>query len=190
MSYSSSSEIMDELALVTPIYGGISHFRLENEDLRWPCKTKKEDGTKILHVEKFSRGLGKFQPRDYKEPAELPDSKYPLILTTGRQLFHWHTGTMTRRSLTLIEQVNQAKVEINTSDANFYGISEGDVVRVSTKRGSITLSALVTKRIKPGTLFIPFHYKEAPANRLTNRALDPIAKIPEYKVCSAKLEKV
>jgi formate dehydrogenase alpha subunit len=190
MNYSSPAEIMDEIALVTPIYAGISHKRLETEDLRWPCLSYNHSGTKILHVEEFSRGIGRLQPREFRPPDEVTDLSYPMILTTGRQLFHWHTGTMTRRSETLTDQVNHPTVEIHLTDAKFRGIENGDRVRISTRRGTIELKANVTKGIKPGIVFIPFHYSEAPANRLTNRAVDPEAKIPEYKVCAARLERV
>lgn len=189
MSYGSPSEIMDEVALVAPIYGGVSFSRLESEDLRWPCRDAGHPGTRILHQGRFSRGRGVFHAVEYRPPAEEPDDDYPYTLTTGRLLFHWHTGTMTRRSETLTDQVNEAYMEINPVDAEALGIEEEDTVRVSSRRGSIELKADVTPRIRPGTVFIPFHYAEAAANRLTNNALDPDAKIPEYKVCAVKIEK-
>jgi len=189
MSYGSPLEIMDEVALVAPIYGGVSFSRLESEDLRWPCRDAGHPGTRILHQGRFSRGRGVFHAVEYRPPAEEPDDDYPYTLTTGRLLFHWHTGTMTRRSETLTDQVNEAYMEINPVDAEALGIEEDDTVRVSSRRGSIELKADVTPRIRPGTVFIPFHYAEAAANRLTNNALDPDAKIPEYKVCAVKIEK-
>ena len=189
MSYGSPSEIMDEVALVAPIYGGVSFSRLESEDLRWPCRNADHPGTKIMHQGRFSRGRGVFHALEYRPPAEEPDEDYPYTLTTGRLLFHWHTGTMTRRSWTLTDQVNEAYMEINPMDAEALGVMEEDVVRVSSRRGSIELKADVTPRIRPGTVFIPFHYAEAAVNRLTNNALDPDAKIPEYKVCAVKIEK-
>jgi predicted molibdopterin-dependent oxidoreductase YjgC len=189
MSYDGSSEIMDEVALVAPIYGGVSFSRLESEDLRWPCRDADHPGTKILHQGSFSRGRGVFHALEYRPPAEEPDEDYPYTLTTGRLLFHWHTGTMTRRSETLTDQVNEAYMEINPVDAEALGVMGEDTVRVSSRRGSIELKADVTTRIRPGTVFIPFHYAEAAANRLTINALDPEAKIPEYKVCAVKIEK-
>lgn len=186
---SNPEAIMDELAKVTPIYGGFSFKRLETEDLRWPCRDSDDPGTRILHKEIFSRGQGKFHQVEYKPPAELPDEEYPFILTTGRLLFHWHTGTMTRRSNTLTEQVNEAEMEIHPNDVEKLTISENDIVKVSSRRGEIELKIKITPRIKPGTVFIPFHYAEAAANKLTNNALDPIAKIPELKVCAVKIEK-
>lgn len=189
-SLSNPGEIMKEIARVAPIYGGISHERLEGEDLRWPCLDPGHPGTRILHQARFSRGLGRFHPVRYKPPAELPDDDYPYILTTGRLLFHWHTGTMTRRSVTLTDQVNEAEMEIHPRDAESLFLNDGETVRVSSRRGEIRVKARVTPRIKPGTVFIPFHYAEAAANKLTNNALDPVAKIPEFKVCAVKIEKV
>ena len=187
--FSSPSEIMDEMANLTPIYGGISFDRIDKELLRWPCPAKDHPGTRILHTQKFTKGLGTFSPVEHAPPAEVPSEEYPLILTTGRNLFHYHTGTMTRRSPMLERLSPEPYVEVNNSDAKAHGISEDDRVSVSTRRGTITLKARVTDRIIPGSIFIPFHYAEAPANRLTNAALDPIANIPELKVCAAKIEK-
>jgi formate dehydrogenase alpha subunit len=188
--YSSPQEIMNEIASTTPLYGGITHSRLEDYDLRWPCLDSDHPGTRILHQERFSRGLGKFHPTKYKPPAEITDKEYPFILTTGRILFHWHTGTMTRRSKTLTDQINEAIAEMNISDANELGIENGDLIKVTSRRGEITLKANTSNNIKQGVIFIPFHYAEAPANKLTNNAIDPLAKIPELKVCAVKIEKI
>ena len=190
MWFKGPSEIMDELASVSPIYGGVSFNRLESEDLRWPCTGPTHPGTRILHADSFSRGKGKFNAVEYKPPAETPDANYPLILTTGRILFHWHTGTMTRRSETLTDQVNEPYIEINHDDASTIGVNNDQYTRVTSKRGEITLRAKVSERIKMGTVFIPFHFAEAAANRLTNNALDPVAKIPEFKVCAVRVEPV
>ena len=190
MEYDSPGDIMDEIAGLAPIYGGISHRRLEEEDLRWPCTAPDHPGTRILHQGKFSRGLGRFQSVEYRPPAEEPDKSYPYILTTGRLLFHWHTGTMTRRSGTLTDQVNEAFVEISLKDAADLGVDDGDMVRVRSRRGEITLKVDVTDRIKDGVVFIPFHFSEAAANVLTNPALDPLAKIPEFKACAVQIERV
>ena len=190
MNYESPSDIMDEIASLGGIYGGISHERLENEDLRWPCPHNEHPGTRILHQGKFSRGLGKFQTVEYKPPAEEPDEEYPFILTTGRLLFHWHTGTMTRRSETLTEQVNEAIMEINPADARTVGIADGDTVKVTSRRGEISLKVWVTDSIKEGVVFIPFHFAEAAANVLTNPAYDPLAKIPELKVCAVRVDRL
>lgn len=190
MDYAGPSQIMDEINKVTPIYGGIQHKRLEKEDLRWPCINQQHLGTRILHQDRFTRGKGRFQTIEYKPPAEETDDEYPYILTTGRLLYHWHTGTMTRRSTTLTNQVNEAFMEINPIDAKTLGIDHLEIVTVSSRRGEIQLKANVTYRIKPGVVFIAFHYVEAAANRLTINALDPVAKIPEFKVCAVKIRKI
>jgi formate dehydrogenase alpha subunit len=189
MDYDSPQEIMEEITRVTPIYGGMKYERLESEGLRWPCPDPEHPGTPILHENQFARGKGLFVPVAYSPPAEEPDNAYPYILTTGRILPHWHTGTMTRRSPTLTNQVNEAYVEINPIDAETIGIIDGERVTVESRRGKITLKATVTEGIKEGVVFIPFHFSEAAANVLTNTALDPIAKIPELKVCAVNIIK-
>jgi len=171
-------------------YGGIAYERLENEGLQWPCPTDQHPGTPYLHKDKFARGKGRFVPAEYRPPAEQPDDDYPLILTTGRLLFHYHTGTMTRRSPTLTEQVNEAFVDIHPGDAARLEVAPGDRVRVRSRRGEIELAARVTEMVPPGVVFIPFHFAEAPANALTHAALDPTAKIPEYKVCAVRVTRV
>lgn len=188
MVYRGPDQIMEEIAYLTPIYGGIHYQRLEGYGLQWPCPDESHPGTPILHKDSFTRGRGKFHPVDFIEPAELPDEEYPLILTTGRMLQHWHTGTMSRRSNALDALVPAGYVEVNPEDAEFLSITDGQTVRVSTRRGSIETPARISKRPRKGTIFLSFHFAEAPANLLTISALDPIAKIPEYKVCSARLE--
>ncbi len=187
--FASPKEVTDEIASLTPIYGGVSYERLEKEGfLQWPVPAADHPGTPYLHKGKFSRGLGHFHAIEFKEAAELPDEEYPFILTTGRLMFHWHTGTMTRRSEKLEQEVPQAYVEIHPDDAVRIGLNGAKRVRVASRRGEIELGVRVTKRIKPGVVFIPFHFAEAAANALTHAALDPVAKIPEYKVCAVKIE--
>jgi predicted molibdopterin-dependent oxidoreductase YjgC len=189
--FPSPKEVMDEIAQLTPIYGGVSYERLEELGfLQWPVPALDHPGTPYLHKAKFSRGLGHFHALEFKEAAELTDEEYPFILTTGRLMFHWHTGTMTRRSEKLHQEVPEAYVEIHPDDATQIGLNGGKRVRVASRRGEIELGVRVTKRIRPGVVFIPFHFAEAAANALTNAALDPIAKIPEYKVCAVKIERV
>ena len=188
-NYSSPADIMDEMARITPIYGGISYDRLKVNGLQWPCPTKEHPGTPILHKEKFSRGKGKFWAIEFKEPAELPDAEYPFILTTGRTIFHYHTGTMSRRVDILNKEVPTGYLEINPADAARLGISEGSKVVVSTRRGEIEIDAKVTERVKEGVVFVPFHFAECAANMLTNTAIDPQAKIPEFKACACKVVK-
>jgi len=189
--FASPEEIMDEIAALTPIYGGFSHKRLSNGNvLHWPCLSEDHPGTPYLHKGTFSRGLGKFHGIDFTEPAESTDETYPLILTTGRIMFHFHTGTMSRRSEKLNQEVSEAYVEMHPKDAEQIGLNGEKKVKVSSRRGEIKLAARVTDRIKPGVVFIPFHFAEAAANALTNSAFDPIAKIPEYKVCAVRVEAV
>jgi len=189
--YTHPSEIMAEIASLTPIYGGISYERLEaGEVLHWPCRSPDDPGTPYLHKGKFSRGKGRFHAVTFKEAAELPDEEYPLLLTTGRTMFHWHTGTMTRRSEKLDKEVPEAYVEISAQDADALGIGKSERVRILSRRGEIEVRAWVTKRVPPGVVFIPFHFAEAAANALTHAALDPMAKIPEYKVCAVRVERM
>jgi len=187
MSYADPGKIMDETASVTPIYGGISYDRLEGLGLQWPCADSSHPGTRYLHKGEFKRGKGKFHPTPYRDPAEMPDDEYPLILTTGRFLYHFHTGTMTRKSDGLEEICPGGTVEISPEDAESMGIADGDLVNVASRRGEVTARAAVTERSPKGTVFMAFHFREAAANILTNDALDPIAKIPEFKVCAVKI---
>ncbi len=189
--YQNSEEIMAEIAALTPIYAGISHQRLENgETLQWPVKDKDHTGTPILHVGQFSRGKGQFNPIDHIPPAEVPDKEYPMILSTGRVLYHWHGGQMTRRSKGLLEIYPEALIEVNDLDAEKIGLNGNKRVRVSSRRGTIEAKAMVTDRVPPGMVYANFHFPEASANELTIAALDPVAKIPEYKVCAVKVEAV
>lgn len=189
--FASPQDVMAEVASLTPSYAGISYDRLEQLGfLQWPCPNAVHPGTPYLHKGRFSRGQGHFHAIEFKEPAELPDQEYPLTLTTGRLMFHYHTGTMTRRSKKLEQEVSEAYVELHPDDAAQIGLNGGKRVRVVSRRGQIELGVRVTKRIKPGIVFIPFHFVEAAANALTNAAIDPVAKIPEYKVCAVKLELV
>jgi len=191
MDYASPGEIMDEIARLTPIYGGISYSRLEDKGLQWPCPSPDHPGTSYLHKGQFSRagGRGKFYAIPYRPPAELPDSNYPFALTTGRVGFHWHTGTMTRKDWVLDREYPRGYVEVNAQDATKLGIRNGMMVKVASRRGEISLQAKVVDTIQAGLLFIPFHFAEAAANKLTGANLDPVAKIPEYKVCAVKLER-
>ncbi len=190
MDYSHPGKILDEIAKVTPIYGGISYERLEGNGLQWPCPDRNHPGTEILHTERFPKGKAKFLPVDFRPPAEEPDEEFPYILTTGRMLFHFHTGTMSRKSKGLNYICPRAYVEINTCDARALSVKEGNIVRVISKRGFVELEARVTDNISKGVIFIPFHFREAAANILTVSKYDPIAKIPEYKVCAVRIESV
>jgi formate dehydrogenase major subunit/formate dehydrogenase alpha subunit len=187
-SYGSPAEVMGEIAALTPIYGGVSHARLGHAGLQWPCPTPGHAGTPILHVGTFARGRARFTPVRHRGPAEPPDAEYPLVLTTGRVLEHYHSGTMTRRVAGLDWLVPGAVVEMHPRDAGQRGIRDGGSVRVRSRRGALVALARVSAGIAPGTVFVPFHFAESAANVLTNAALDPIAKIPEYKVCAVAVE--
>ena len=187
MSYDSTSDIQDEIAALSPIYGGITYDRLETTSLQWPCPSLDHPGTPYLHKGRFTRGKGKFHAVEFIPPSELPDEEYPFLLSTGRILQHFHTGTMSRRSEVLDEIVSVGAIEINPADAEEMGICDGQKVRVASRRGEIEIAAHVTDRVAPQTAFLAFHYREAPANRLTIAALDPIAKIPEFKVCAVQI---
>ncbi len=188
--YDSAAAIFDEMARLTPSYGGMSHARLEAGGLQWPCPTPEHPGTPILHTQKFSRGKGLLTPIAYRPPAEEPDKAYPLRMTTGRVPFHWHGGTMSRRSPGLDRLAPQAEVEIHPQDAKALKVVDGQPVRVRSRRGQLVASARVTQRSPVGTIFMTFHYAEAAANLLTTDAVDPIAKIPEYKVAAVRIEPV
>ena len=187
-NYADTLEVMDEIAAVAPIYGGISHERIRKIGLQWPCLDKEHPGTKYLHKDKFSRGLGKFHGIEDKPPAEVPDEEYDFILSTGRMRFHYNVGTMSRRTYLLDREYPFMFVEVNDKDAERLEIRDMDDCRVSTRRGQLAVKARVSDRVKQGVLWMPFHYVEAPANLLTNDAFCPIARTGEYKACAAKLE--
>jgi formate dehydrogenase major subunit len=181
--------IFDELAKSTPIYAGMAHDRLDHNGLQWPCPDRDHIGTPILHVGKFSRGKGKFNPVEARDPAEQTDEEYPLTLTTGRVLYHYHSGTMTRRSGPLHWREPRSYAEINIDDAAAIGLKDGSAVEIHSRRGSVRTKTKISDNVPPGTVFLAFHWREAPANRLTqDHALDPVAKIPEYKVSAIRLE--
>jgi len=188
MTYKNSTAIMEEINRVTPSYRGITYSRLKNKGIHWPCPTTKHPGIPILHVDKFARGLGLFHAIDYIPPAELPDEKFPLYLTTGRILYQFHTGTMTMQSEGLNERSPECLAEISPEDAKIYQVEDGIPLKIISRRGEITAKAKVTGQAPKGTIFIPFHFADAAVNRLTNAARDPIAKIPELKVCAIRIE--
>jgi formate dehydrogenase alpha subunit len=189
MNYDSSRQIMEEISRVTPSYAGISYDRIEHEGIHWPCPTAEHPGTPILHREQFTRGKGLFHAIDYIEPAEMIDDEYPLYLTTGRLLYQYHTGTMTMKTGGLNAIAPEAFVEISSQDARKFELEEGALVNIASRRGNIQARIKISRKAVDGTVFIPFHYAAAAANRLTNAALDPISGIPEYKVCAVKVSK-
>jgi formate dehydrogenase alpha subunit len=185
-----ASDIFDEMCKCWAAMAGMSYERLEEGGLVWPCPDKDHPGTPVLHIGGFPRGKGHLSAITWSGPAELPDLEYPLILTTGRVLYQYHTGTMTRRSEVLEDSAPSAYVEMNPADAAELHLSDNEMVRASSRRGKIKLAVRITDRVKKGLVFIPFHYKEASVNLLTNDALDPQCKIPEAKVCAIKIEKL
>lgn len=191
-AFQSPAEIMQEIAAVTPQYAGITYERLELGGLQWPCPAKEHPGTPFLYKEKFSTpsGKAKFLPLQYRESAELPDDEYPLLLTTGRSLYQYHTGSMTRRVQGLNVLRAMELVEMNPEDAKDLGIADGDTVRVISRRGEVIAKAKVTDHSPVGVVAMTFHFAESPTNVLTNPALDPAAKTPELKVCSVRVEKI
>ena len=190
MSYESSRGVMEEIAGVTPSYCGINYERLEKGGIHWPCTGTDHPGTPCLHVDQFTCGLGVFHMVDYIPPAVVPDEEFPLYLTTGRLLYQYHTGTMTMKSPGLNALAPECFVEISAEDARQYNIQDGELVKAVSRRGEINAKAQISEKAVKGTVFIPFHYAAAAANRLTHAALDPAAKIPEYKVCAIKIEKI
>jgi predicted molibdopterin-dependent oxidoreductase YjgC len=187
--FENPSQIMDEIASLTPSYGGITYSRLEAGGLQWPCPTQEHPGTPILHSAQFSRGKGRFTPLEYKPPMELPDDEYPLILTSERSLYQFHTGTMTRKVAGLNTIHGEELLEMNPSDASALGIADGETVKVISRRGEVVTKARVTEASPIGVVSMDFHFAESPVNMLTNPALDPVSKIPEFKVCAVRVEK-
>jgi formate dehydrogenase major subunit/formate dehydrogenase alpha subunit len=189
--YANSEEILAEMSKMTPSYAGISHARLNNgERLQWPVPTPEHPGTPILHTKAFARGKGKFMPIDFVPPPELPSDEYPFILSTGRVLYHWHGGTMTRRAQGIMDVYGHPLVELNPDDAAKMDVIDNKILRITSRRGMIEARAWVTDRVPPGMVYANFHFPDASANELTLAALDPVAKIPSYKVCAVKVELV
>jgi formate dehydrogenase major subunit len=221
--YESAEDVFNEMRTVTPSYAGLTYDRLDKEKLHWPCPATDHPGTPILHIGKFSRGLGLFSPVDYRPPAEMPDNfdlearlcrplkgkggkgarrvasfankaktdgQYPLLFTTGRLSAHYHTGSMTRRCWGLNGAVPSEAIEMNPEDAEQLGLKNGEIVKVSSRRGSLEVPVNITERVDVGVTFMTFHFTEAAANILTNSASDPVSQTPEFKVCAVRVEKL
>lgn len=187
--YADSAAILDEARALTPSYAGITHARLNaGERLQWPVPNETHPGTPILHTQQFTRGKGHFVAIEHLPAPELPDEEYPFLLNTGRVIYHWHGGEMTRRAQGLMEVYGHPLIELNPQDAENLGVNGNRTLRISSRRGSIEAEAWVTDRVPPGMVYANFHFPEASANELTLPVLDPIAKIPEYKVCAVKVE--
>ena len=191
--FRNSAEVMDEIARVTPSWRGVSHARLHgNGGLQYPVPHAEHPGTDFLFGDAFptADGRAKFVGVEFLPPAELPDEDYPFMLNTGRQMYHWHTGTMTRRSFALDAREPGPIVELNPADASELGVADGDEVRVASRRGEVRISVRLSKRVARRQIFIPMHYREAAVNLLTNPELDPYAHIPEFKVCAVAVSRV
>ncbi len=188
-NYSSPKEIMEEIRSLTPSYRGITYERLDRgESLQWPCPSEDHPGTPFLHKDGFPRGKGRFFAMEYTPPVELPDDDYPFLLSTGRSPFHFHTGSMTRRIDILNKELSTGYIDINKEDAEKIGIRDGDIVKVVSRRGEISVRANISDEVNPGVVFIPMHFAECAANVLTdNKGLDNIAKIPSFKVCAVNI---
>ena len=190
LDYTSPSEIMEEIASVTPSYGGIRYERIETQGLQWPCPDAIHPGTPYLHADTFVRGKGKFHVTPYAPAPELPDADYPFLLTTGRVLYHYHT-VLSRKSQVLSAIYPEGILELNPEDARRLGIApDNGLVEVASRRGKVSVKAKTSDRLPPGVVFMTFHFKEAAVNLLTLDALDPVAKIPGYKVCAVRIQKI
>jgi formate dehydrogenase major subunit len=190
MAYPSVSEIWDEIAALSPSFAGISHVRLAQKSLSWPVPTANHPGSDVLFTDRFPKGLGKFSPAEFAPAQELPDDDFPFVLNTGRYREHWHTGTMTRRAKALDALSPEPLADMHPDDLQMLGIHDGEFVRLRSRRGEIALKARASRRMTRGSVFIPFHFKEAAANMLTIDALDPFGKIPEYKFCAVRVERL
>jgi len=188
MEYSNSEEIFNEMRSLTPSYAGITYARIDKVGIQWPCPTEDHPGTKFLHEGRFPRGKGLLQGIEYEAPAELTNEEYPILLTTGRMLYHYNVTT--RRSANLERLRPHELAQLNPVDAEKIGVKEGDQIRVTSRRGSIITRVTVTDKVPPGIMFMTFHYWESPVNELTNSAFDPISKTAEYKVSAVRIEKV
>ena len=191
-NYSSASEVFDEYASLTPKIAGISYERLEKNvaGLQWPCPTPDHPGTPTLHLDGPLIGKAEFQAVDYRPSAELPDNEYPLILSTGRTLYHYNSGTQTRRDAGPVAKQRGNFIEISKRDAKIYGLEHGDRVKVSSRRGEVEAEAWVSPRVRCGCIWMPMHFAESRANLLTNDAGDSVTGTGEYKVCAVAIEKV
>lgn len=192
MSYANPAAIMDEIASLVPIYGGISYDRLENKGIQWPCPTKEHPGTTTLYTDLFARagGLATFMALDHQGSGEVADEQFPLVLITGRIREHYNNGSMTRRSHGIAQIVPAERVEISPEDAEVLGIKDRNWVKVSSRRGEVKVRAKVTNRSQQGNVFMTFHHEDALTNVLTSGHRDPISGTPEYKACAVRIDKV
>lgn len=190
VNYSSAEDVFDEMRQLTPSYHGITYSRLEQRGIQWPCPSVDHPGTQFLHAGKFTRGKGVLKPIEWQPPVEGVDNEYPLVLSTGRMQYHYHTGNMTRRCQPLDVLAPEALLEMNPEDAAKLGISDREQVAVISRRGRCEIRVDVTNKVGPGVLYTTFHFHESPINRLTNDAWDPAVKIPDLKKCAVRVERL
>ena len=188
LEYDSPEQVFEEFGKLWPALGGITYSRIEKNGLAWPCPTKDHPGTEFLYKDGFPKGKVPFVPVPYNPPAEVASSEYPFVLTTGRNLYQYHSGSMTRRVRAIEQHAGEAYVELNPADGKKLGIRNGELIRVRSRRGNVEIKARISRIVSEGTVFIPMHYREAAANVITNDALDPVVKIPELKVCAVSVE--
>jgi predicted molibdopterin-dependent oxidoreductase YjgC len=189
MTYHSPEEVLAEYGSLWPAMAGITYDRIAVNGIPWPCPSKDHPGTEYLYKDGFPKGKVPFIIVPYNPPAEITNNEYPFVLTTGRNLFQYHSGSMTRRVGPIEKHAGEAYVELNAADGLKLGIQGGDLIRVRSRRGEVDIKARITSRVPAGTVFIPMHYREAAANVITNDALDPVVSIPEFKVCAVRIEK-
>ena len=188
LEYDSPAQVLQEFGRLWPALGGITYDRINTTGLAWPCPTNDHPGTEFLYNDGFPKGKVPFVTVPFKLPAEQTSDDYPYVLTTGRNLFQYHSGSMTRRVDTIEKHAGEAYVELNPTDGHKLGIQNGDMIRVQSRRGMVEIKARISQRVTEGVIFIPMHYREAAANIITNDALDPVVKIPELKVCAVRIE--
>jgi predicted molibdopterin-dependent oxidoreductase YjgC len=190
-TYAGASEVFDEIARVAPIMAGIDYSRLESGGIQWPCPSRDHPGTSTLFLERFNTpdGLARLNPVEYEPQSERADAEYPFILNTGRILYQYHSSTMSRRSPPLVDYANEAYVLMNPRDAQRLELSNGETVRVSSRRGSLEAPLRVSGEVSEGELFMPFHFPEAPVNRLTRDELDPLSKIAPFKYSACRVDR-
>jgi formate dehydrogenase major subunit len=187
----SAQEIWDnEISVLAPSMAGVKYARLEGDGLQWPCPTESHPGTPTLHKEKFTAGVGTLTPVEWTPPAEVPDRHYPLVLSTGRRLYHYHTRTQTGRAAGLNELLPEETADISPADAAEKGITDGEMIKVASRRGEVKVRAKVSDRIPRGVVWMAFHFRENCANWLTNPAFDPVSQTAEYKACAVRIDKI
>ena len=188
MSYNHPSEIWAEMASLSPSMAGISYERMEKESVHWPCPTPEHPGTPILHIGKFTRGLGGFQPNEHIPPGEMPDEEYPILLCTGRIMQHYNVTTQYSAGINSVW--DKEMTEVHPQEAKKLGLVTGSRMRVTSRRGSIVTNVWVTDKVQPGVIWMAHHHSETPTNEVTSHHVCDIAGTYEYKVCAVKIEKV